>query len=964
METYTCKQKVIASTRLRIPLSILKCFIGAYQLELYMSSSRIIILSPLILSLYFLGATLKAQPVKSLPSQTANSTLSLNQSLFAIDPPALEDIQLCGTSPQLIELPIATDEYVWWDDSLGGSIINVGREALLMPEADQADTSFYISLAGKNELGIVGLDSFRNGVFGNSPRGLLFDVFEPIILDSVSVFADRPLSLTIVLKNEQGNIIASREVNVENGGGEESVVPVGFQIPAGSNYSLESVDMFGGNLSVENSNVTYPYSLGSSLNITESSNGFLIIYYYFYNWKVSELDLDNASDRTTLQVDFLPTPNVDLGKDSSICGDDYLLSIPDEGVSYSWNTGETSNELLVTESGQYFLTASIGPCIASDSVEVVILGAPPEPNLSDTTVCTSDSHNIILTDNNFGYTWWRSSDSEIPFSFDKQISENIADTTIFFIESNQSIFEGSVGIPKLENAGFDAAPRGLVFNTEKLIKIDTVDLYLNGSGDITIELWNDQDSVLYSKTVFLESKTPEPNMVPLDFIVPEGSGYQLLCTSFSPGMTLAIENQNVSFPYVLDDLVTITTTNSGFFSIYYYLYNWRISSLVEGCSSERFPLQVNVKIPLELQKDTYSCEDLIIGGENPDLQYQWSTGESSNLITVSETGLYSVLITDGQDCVLEDSTFIEIPIPVGLPKDGILCGNLLTTNYGAESSFNWSTGQTSTEVNISSPGQYIVQIEEPRGCLLADTVLVSGFDSFPAVDLGLDVGVCDSIILDAGADGIDYLWSTGATTRNLTVISTGLYIVEVTNENSCTSTDSVAILVSRKPDPAFTFQVNGFQVSFSITSEFAQYTWDFGDGNTQSILNPVHFYQDTGTYTVSLIGSNSCGIDTTTQEIVISGSTVSNEELIVEESWKVFPNPIQDRFTVEFDKSLLQEEGILSVYNSIGEEVYASILNAASGTSQEIYLPNLTNGIYFVTLKIGAQYGVRRIVRR
>jgi hypothetical protein len=45
--------------------------------------------------------------------------------------------------------------------------------------------------------------------------------------------------------------------------------------------------------------------------------------------------------------------------------------------------------------------------------------------------------------------------------------------------------------------------------------------------------------------------------------------------------------------------------------------------------------------------------------------------------------------------------------------------------------------------------------------------------------------------------------------------------------------------------------------------------WDFGDGNTSSISNPLHSYNEAGEYTVQLIGYSPCSGDTTTQNILI-----------------------------------------------------------------------------------------------
>jgi len=63
-------------------------------------------------------------------------------------------------------------------------------------------------------------------------------------------------------------------------------------------------------------------------------------------------------------------------------------------------------------------------------------------------------------------------------------------------------------------------------------------------------------------------------------------------------------------------------------------------------------------------------------------------------------------------------------------------------------------------------------------------------------------------------------------------------------------------------------------VSFNNTSEDTDtYLWNFGDGETSEAENPVHTYDDPGTYPVTLTASNECGEDVETQTIVVSATT-------------------------------------------------------------------------------------------
>lgn len=75
-------------------------------------------------------------------------------------------------------------------------------------------------------------------------------------------------------------------------------------------------------------------------------------------------------------------------------------------------------------------------------------------------------------------------------------------------------------------------------------------------------------------------------------------------------------------------------------------------------------------------------------------------------------------------------------------------------------------------------------------------------------------------------------------------------------------------------DPIASFQftiseTNFLEVTFSNFSQNATtYLWDFGDGNTSDLENPVHTYAASGTYTVTLTATNGAGVSVDKTESV------------------------------------------------------------------------------------------------
>ena len=154
--------------------------------------------------------------------------------------------------------------------------------------------------------------------------------------------------------------------------------------------------------------------------------------------------------------------------------------------------------------------------------------------------------------------------------------------------------------------------------------------------------------------------------------------------------------------------------------------------------------------------------------------YLWSTGETTQSITVSTSGNYSVTVTDANGCSATDdaNATIHANPTVNLGADQQTCsGNTITFDAGnAGSTYLWSTGETTQTISVSASGNYSVVVTDANGCSATDDANAT-IHANPVVDLGIDQETCsgNSITFDAGNAGSTYLWSTGETTQSITV---------------------------------------------------------------------------------------------------------------------------------------------------------------------------------------------------
>lgn len=138
------------------------------------------------------------------------------------------------------------------------------------------------------------------------------------------------------------------------------------------------------------------------------------------------------------------------------------------------------------------------------------------------------------------------------------------------------------------------------------------------------------------------------------------------------------------------------------------------------------------------------------------------------------------------------------------------------------------------------------------------------------------------IIGEIGIDpGSGWLVGTGST-NNFTLIRQFTYYQGETNWTIGATqwdvypidmVDSLGFHNAAAPSPnaGFTFSTTGLDATFTNSSTgAATYIWDFGDGFTDTVPNPVHSYTAPGTYTVCLLANSACGSDTICQAVTIS----------------------------------------------------------------------------------------------
>ena len=105
--------------------------------------------------------------------------------------------------------------------------------------------------------------------------------------------------------------------------------------------------------------------------------------------------------------------------------------------------------------------------------------------------------------------------------------------------------------------------------------------------------------------------------------------------------------------------------------------------------------------------------------------YQWSTGASTQTISVGSPGDYWVTVSLGSNCTATDSISVQTFTYPGAGPNQLVCpGNAVTISAAYPGgTYVWSTGETTPEIQVTSAGQYWVQMTYGN-CVVYDTVAV------------------------------------------------------------------------------------------------------------------------------------------------------------------------------------------------------------------------------------------------
>ncbi|WP_394349670.1 Ig-like domain-containing protein [Adhaeribacter soli] len=244
-----------------------------------------------------------------------------------------------------------------------------------------------------------------------------------------------------------------------------------------------------------------------------------------------------------------------------------------------------------------------------------------------------------------------------------------------------------------------------------------------------------------------------------------------------------------------------------------------------GCSSTSSPMAVQVN-PLPVASISASGATTICQGETITLTastgdtYLWSTGATTQSITVTQGGSYSVTVNQATGCS-NTSTPVVVQveaIPLAeITANGATAfceGGKVTLTASPGNTYRWSTGETSQAISVDRTGAYSVTVTSAAGCSKTSNPVSVNVSPIPTVALVAEQNTSllpgERTTLKASANGTGtFTWlkngtivaNATANTLPVSIDELGEYSVKFTSQESCSATSNkIAIQAAASND--------------------------------------------------------------------------------------------------------------------------------------------------------------------
>jgi gliding motility-associated-like protein len=863
--------------------------------------------------------------------------------------------------------------------------------------------SAWVKLSNISQMGggVVAVQNFNSATFDaivynetNNGWGFGTDQFSRSIWSGVKETSSNWVMLTATYQNNSyklyrnGILISTNTqspiVNFET----TSKLNIGLRHVGGQNSLLNGAidDVFFYNRVLTSSEIMSLYNSSSSVNWSNgaTSNTITVSPTATTKYFVTVTDgITTCRDSITVAVSDIGSYNP-LQDTVKVCGDSLVLDAGAGYARYNWSNGATTRTISIKASGKYFVTVTnASGCSASDTSYVSIVKAKILQR--DTTICKGSSITLAVDSIFSGSS--PCDKSSLPL--------NLQNGLVAFYpfcgnanDASMNGFDGIVNGAKLTQDRFGKFNSAYSFD-KKLFNYISLPLIrpLNNIKAASFSFWVKTRESNSSGAIFGHWR--DTNGAVGDsagVIIGTYSGNKIDFSNYSGigGIKGSALNIDIWHHIVIVVDLNAQSQNSKFVIYQDGIIDKGINidnfNNILGNATSSFIGRRNIDFSNFGDYFDGSIDDLFIYNR-PLSQFEitqlygnlssvlWSTGATTSSITVNPTvkTTYRVTVTDGittcRDSIVVDVSSSELkvtdPAAVCSPAVIDLTAAAVTTGSANGLTYTYWRDSTATQAltnpdKVSVSGIYYIVGKTSTGCTSAPTPVKVTVNPLPVATIVApnQTAICDKSTISLTArGGTTYQWLlngaaiAGATDSIYAAGQAGSYEVNVIAKG-CTSKVAapVNLTLIKAVVPKFSNSSTCIDVPVSFFNETdtasVNYVWNFGDGQTSTLSNPVYTYKKSGTFVVKLkVAPKLCSSlsDSITKNITVDvppiGIKYPNVLAVKNKATPLSARFIANGYTYLWMPSTGLNNGAIQkpIFNASNEQLYRVRLTSAGG---------------------------------
>lgn len=265
------------------------------------------------------------------------------------------------------------------------------------------------------------------------------------------------------------------------------------------------------------------------------------------------------------------------------------------------------------------------------------------------------------------------------------------------------------------------------------------------------------------------------------------------------------------------------------------------------------------------------------GGNTP-YQYNWTGGQTTASVNNLEAGLATVTVTDNGGTTATASVNITEPSEFFMTGNNAVdpdCfnsfnGSISVTVTGGTTPYfyDWSNGGSGATLNNLGPGAYSLTVTDDNNCTFVENFNLSAPPAIQINNSNIQNVSCFGgnngsiqLTVSGGSGTLQYEWSNGANTKNLTNIPAGTYMITITDQNACALDETYTVTqppvlnsnITVNSQIVYNGNNNG-SLTASGSGGTSPYTFSWSNGANTATINNLN----AATYNVTITDNKAC----------------------------------------------------------------------------------------------------------